>query len=83
MSDKHVAAVFFLRLKTDISNVCPADAVTLHLSSMPSGYLSSASDRIRQVSVVACDVCAHMQPVFETLFPYCHLLERLNLPSVI
>nr|XP_020455575.1 ectodysplasin-A receptor-associated adapter protein isoform X1 [Monopterus albus] len=32
---------------TEVSNMSPADAVTLHLSSMPSGYLSP-SDRIRQ-----------------------------------
>lgn len=34
----------------------PADAVTLHLSSMPSRYLSpSSEDRIRQVSITSSD----------------------------
>lgn len=68
--------MFFLLENTDVSNVCPAEAVTLHLSSMPSGYLSPASDRIRQVSVTTFDACAHMQAVFETLFPHPHFLEE-------
>lgn len=44
-----------------VNHVSPADAVTLHLSSMPSQYLSpSTEDRIRQVSIITIDACAHV-----------------------
>lgn len=77
LNDLNDSKCFFIR-KHWCQECFPAEAVTLHLSSMPSGYLSPASDRIRQVSVTTFDACAHMQAVFETLFPHRHLLERLN-----
>lgn len=70
--------MFFLSEYNDISNVSPADAVTLHLSSMPSGYLSPSSDRIRQVSISTFDARVHVHPVFEKFALYGRLIQKLN-----
>lgn len=71
LRDKHGIIVF-------VKYFSPTGAVTLHVSSMPSGYLSPTLDRIRQVSVTTFEACTCVQLASETLFLKLNVLHRLD-----